>query len=192
MSISQLSNVTIIRSRRKTTALQILPDGQIVVRAPWHRSDAQIRELLLQRTDWIRRTRARLQQVRQDVHPLTQAELEVLTQQARQVIPVRVAHYGAALGVTWGRITIRHQRSRWGSCSAAGNLNFNCLLMRTPPEVLDYVVVHELCHRRELNHSPAFWALVGQILPEYRTTRQWLKEHGSALIALLPESPHTH
>jgi predicted metal-dependent hydrolase len=84
--------------------------------------------------------------------------------------------------VSYGRITIRNQKTRWGSCSGKGNLNFNCLLMLAPPEVLDYVVVHELCHRREMNHSPRFWALVEQVLPDWRQRRQWLKTHGDALM----------
>ena len=78
--------------------------------------------------------------------------------------------------MTYGRITIRAQRSRWGSCSSKGNLNFNCLLMLTPSEIRDYVVVHELCHRIELNHSAYFWAEVARILPDYKECRKWLIE----------------
>ena len=90
------------------------------------------------------------------------------------------------VGVTYGRITIRNQRTRWGSCSAKGNLNFNCLLMKAPPEVLDYVVVHELCHRLEMNHSPRFWAQVERVLPDYKVSRKWLREHGNELMDLNP------
>ena len=90
------------------------------------------------------------------------------------------------MGVTYGKITIRHQKTRWGSCSGTGNLNFNCLLMLVPEQVLDYVVVHELCHRKEMNHSPRFWKEVEAIFPEYREARKWLKDHGGSLICLLP------
>ena len=94
--------------------------------------------------------------------------------------------YAPLVGVSYGRITIRSQRGRWGSCSGAGNLNFNCLLMLTPPQVREYVVVHELCHRKQMNHSSQFWAEVERILPDYRQRRQWLKDQGGALIARLP------
>ena len=87
------------------------------------------------------------------------------------------------MGVSYGRITIRSQHTRWGSCSAKGNLNFNCLLMLTPPEILDYVVVHELCHRKEMNHSARFWAEVARVIPGYEASKNWLKDNGSALIA---------
>jgi len=86
-----------------------------------------------------------------------------------------------------GKITIRTQRSRWGSCSAQGNLSFNALLLLTPPEVLDYVVVHELCHRREMNHSPRFWAEVERLVPDWKAQRLWLRTNGGALMARLPE-----
>ena len=85
--------------------------------------------------------------------------------------------------MTYGRITIRNQRTRWGSCSVKGNLNFNCLLMLTPPQVLDSVVVHELCHRKEMNHSPAFYEHVLRVFPEYRKWDKWLKENGAAIMA---------
>ena len=101
---------------------------------------------------------------------------------AKQVIPEKVAYYARIMGVTYGRISIRKQKTRWGSCSREGNLNFNCLLMMTPPEVLDYVVVHELSHRLEMNHSARFWAQVEKVMPDYRVPRKWLKEHGGKLM----------
>ena len=90
------------------------------------------------------------------------------------------------MGVSYNRIAIKAQRSRWGSCSTKKNLNFNCLLMLCPEEIQDYVVVHELSHLQEMNHSPAFWAEVGKILPDYKKRRRWLRSQGEALIARLP------
>ena len=92
------------------------------------------------------------------------------------------------MGVRYGRLAVRSQRSKWGSCSGKGNLNFNCLLLLAPDEVLDYVVVHELCHRREMNHSPRFWAEVERVLPDFKNARRWLKQNGASLMARLPDA----
>ena len=118
----------------------------------------------------------------QEAGYLTKQEMEELAQKAAATIPERVRYYAEKLNVTYGRITIRNQKTRWGSCSAKGNLNFNCLLMLAPPEVLDYVVVHELCHRMEMNHSKRFWSLVGTVLPDYRKQEKWLKGEGAVLL----------
>ena len=118
--------------------------------------------------------------------PFTEDELARLALRAKEIIPARVAHFAPLVGVTYARVTIRSQRTKWGSCSSKGNLNFNCLLMLMPPDVLDYVVVHELCHRKELNHSPRFWAEVARVMPSYTECEAWLRTNGSALIARLP------
>ena len=83
------------------------------------------------------------------------------------------------MGISYGMISIREQKTRWGSCSSKGNLNFNWKLILMPEEILDYVVVHELAHRKEMNHSRAFWAIVEQVLPDYQERRDWLKKNGS-------------
>ena len=118
---------------------------------------------------------------------LTVEDVQELAKQAKKIIPLRVAYYADILGVNYGRIAIRSQKTRWGSCSAKGNLNFNCLLMLVPEEIMDYVVVHELCHLIELNHSSSFWSEVERILPDYKERRKWLKKNGSALIESLPQ-----
>ncbi len=113
----------------------------------------------------------------------TREEISGMAEEALKSIPPRVKQYAARMGVSYGRITIRNQQTRWGSCSAKGNLNFNCLLMEAPEEVLDYVIVHELCHRVHMNHSKAFWDLVESIDPEYKAHRDWLKTQGRDLMA---------
>ena len=125
---------------------------------------------------------AQKQKEEADIEPLTMDELMELANKLMQIIPERVQYYAAKIGVTYGKITIRNQRSRWGSCSSKGNLNFNCLLALTPPEVIDSVVVHELCHRKEMNHSSRFYAEVLRVYPDYRKWDKWLKENGGKLM----------
>ena len=182
----QTFDYRIIRSDRKSVALQIKPEG-LIVRAPLRTSEARIRSIVDARADWIAAHLARMEaaEAQAALQPITDEEIRALADRARQVIPARAAVYAAQLGVTYGRITIRCQRSRWGSCSAKGNLNFNCLLMLTPPEVRDSVIVHELCHRREMNHSAAFYRLVCQLMPDYPARDRWLKENGTALMLRL-------
>lgn len=180
-----MPEVTIIRSDRKTLSLQIKPDGTLVVRAPRKLPQGEISRFLREKASWIEKTLAKVEQANRagEEEPLTIDQIRTLAQEALQLIPPRVEHFAARMGVTYGRITIRNQTGRWGSCSSVGNLNFNCLLMLAPAEVLDYVIVHELAHRREMNHSPAFWAQVEAVLPDYRSQEQWLKTQGKVLLA---------
>ena len=108
--------------------------------------------------------------------------MKELAERARHDLTMRCAFWAEKVGVSYGRISIRHQKTKWGSCSSKGNLNFNCLLMLAPETVRDYVVVHELCHRKQMNHSEAFWAEVERVLPGYREARKWLKTHGQELM----------
>ncbi len=173
----------LIRSNRKTIAIQIKGDGRLIVRAPLRLSNAEVERFVSSKADWIQK-HIDIASSRQSAHsePLTQEQLQRLADAALQDIPQRVRKYAAIIGVTVGRITIRHQKTRWGSCSAKGNLSFNCLLMLCPEDVRDYVVVHELCHRKEMNHSVHFWREVENVLPRYVVQRKWLKEKGSALV----------
>ena len=180
----------LIRSRRKTIGIQV-KDGAVIVRAPERASVKEIEAFVERSRSWIGK-HLRLQEemkTRQDalgVKKLTRQELEALAQEAVRRIPERVAYYAPKVGVTYGNITIRNQKTRWGSCSARGNLNFNCLLCLAPLRVLDAVVVHELCHCLEMNHSKRFYEEVLRVYPDYYKDHGWLKEHGSELLARLP------
>lgn len=180
-----MKDIKITKSKRKTISLQIKSDGSIELKAPLQMSDTQIQDFLNQKSDWIEKhlqaVYERQQQMSQ-IKSLTIEEIHELVNQALDVIPKRVAYFAEIVGVTYGRITIRNQKSRWGSCSGKGNLNFNCLLMLAPTDVLDYVVVHELCHRKEMNHSPKFWAEVRKVMPDYEKQKLWMKEHGNEIM----------
>ena len=179
--------VEIIRSKRKTVTIQIKSDGRVVVRAPVRMSGAAIRQLLEEKSAWIEKHLAQIRRQNESAEPAFSPEqLRQLAEAARQDLPRRAARFAPLVGVSYGRITIRAQKSRWGSCSTRGNLNFNCLLMLCPEEVRDYVVVHELCHRKEMNHSRRFWLELARVLPEYEQQRQWLKSNGSRLIRRFP------
>lgn len=181
-----MRSITIIRSSRRTIAIEIKPDCRIVVRAPLRMPNRDIQRFVDEKADWIEKY---LQIVKQRqnaaVAKYTDAQIRSFADAARKDISERVKMFAPLVGVTVGRIAIRKQKTRWGSCSAKGNLNFNCLLMCCPEEVRDYVVVHELCHRKELNHSADFWAEVGRVLPDYQMQRKWLKVHGSEIIGRL-------
>ena len=181
----------LIRSARRTLGAQI-KNGRLIVRAPYLASKREIERFLASQSGRIEKALAesRAAEERKAAVPkLTQAELRALAAEARRTFPERCAFFAPLVGVRYGRITIRSQRSRWGSCSAGGNLNFNCLLMKAPPDVLDGVVVHELCHLKHPDHSARFYAEVLRVMPDYKKRRKWLKDNGELLMAMLPEKP---
>lgn len=110
--------------------------------------------------------------------------VEWLKGEARRLIPPRVAELARRYGFRYGRVFIRSQRTRWGTCSSRGHLSFNFRLVLAPPEVLDYLIVHELAHLRVPNHSRAFWELVARMCPSYRQCRRWLRIHEPMLMAV--------
>lgn len=180
-------DMEIIRSERRSISLQIDENLKIRVRAPRRMTDADIQRFLEEKSPWIEKHMQKMKE-RQEMSAaepeelLTVEELRELAERAVEYIPEKTAYYASLIGVNYGRITIRNQRTRWGSCSSRGNLNFNCLLMLTPPEIIDYVIVHELCHRREMNHSPLFWREVEKVLPDYKRRRKWLKDNGERIM----------
>lgn len=180
--------MNIIYSARKSIAIELKPNS-ILVRAPRGMSRQEINNFLNEKRSWIEKHLVKMQERKDSLEQLpsfTMDEIRDLADKALIVIPERVRKYAPLVGVTYGRITIRNQRSRWGSCSSKGNLNFNCLLMLFPDDVIDYVVVHELCHRKHMNHSAQFYAEVERVFPKYRRCQKWLKENGGLYISRLP------
>lgn len=176
----------ILRSERKTVVIQVETDGTVIVRAPKRCSFRKIDNFVREKEHWIRTKQEELAVNRKTFSgkKLTEKECESLRQKAGILLGERTALYAERMQVSYKRITIRDQKTRWGSCSAAGNLNFNWRLVLAPREVLDYVVIHELAHRIEMNHSAAFWRIVEAEMPDYRKFRDWLKKNGSFLMEM--------
>ena len=182
-----MTDVEIIRSKRKSMEIQICPDGHLRVRAPYFTTDTEICDFLREKSNWISKHRAIVKERRRreqetDWHRLSAQEIKELADEAIRILPQKVQRFAEKIGVDYGRITIRNQKTRWGSCSGKGNLNFNCLLMLTPDDVQDYVVIHELCHLKQMNHSSKFWAEVEHMMPDYKQKRKWLKENGEEIM----------
>ncbi len=170
-------------ARARRGRIVVAPGRAPEVVVPLRTSERAIRALLEAHEGWLARQLARAPEARLALEPMTEAEgrrgaLQLVTDLAERAAP--------ALGVSYGRIAIRDQRTRWGSCSSRGTLSFNWRLVLAPLAVADYVVVHELCHLREPNHSPGFWRLVEARRPGYREPRRWLAEHGWELQAFVP------
>ena len=176
---------TLIKSRRKTIAVEVRDSG-VIVRAPNRTTKKEADAFVAKHASWIQRQQEKLAQrhaAAASLPKLTDEELAQLRRRASEYIPGRVGYYAQRMGLTYGRITLRMQKTRWGSCSAKKNLNFNILLMLTPPEVIDSVIVHELCHLREMNHSARFYALVRAAYPEYDRWNKWLKKNGVLIMS---------
>ena len=192
--MKQTYSYQVIRSSRKTISLQLQENGSLLVRSPNHLSQRQIESLIRQKQRWIMdKDSERIAQLERSCHSRFALQTPSLSDTQRIALesryraaaasyfPQRAAYYQTLTGGSYSRITIRDQKTRWGSCSSRGTLSFNWRLMLAPPAVLDYVVLHELCHLTHMNHSKDFWNLVASIMPDYKLHRKWLKEHGREL-----------
>lgn len=170
-----MPEIQVIRSRRKTVALEIKPDLTVVVRAPLHMSRQDIETFVARHQDWLEKHYA-IVQARRAAHPEpTPQEAEALIQRAKTILPGKVAYYASKMGVRPTGITITGARTRFGSCSPKNRLCFSWRLMAYPEAAIDYVVVHELAHILHRDHSPAFHAQVARILPDHKERRALLK-----------------
>ena len=166
----------LIRSRRKTLALEITADCRLLVRAPLRLSQKRIDTFVENHTDWIARHLARQREKAALMPPApTEQEIEALKAKARAILPEKVAFWSRRMGVTPTGLRITTARKRYGSCSGKNSLCFSCFLMNYPEEAIDLVVVHELCHIKVKNHSQDFYALLGQYLPDYKERKNQLK-----------------
>lgn len=178
----------IIYSSRKTIAIQVTRDSRVLVRSPKGCSRSYIDTFVSRNEKWILKHLARARELEEQKNsdssahpPLSAKDRSRYIEIARDIFTRKTDYYARIMDVSYGRISIREQKTRWGSCSSKGNLNFNWRLILAPAEVLDYIVVHELAHRREMNHSKAFYAIVESVLPDYRSAQKWLREKGQTL-----------
>ena len=182
-------NPDIIRSERKSLSIEVRPDGKVTVRAPLRMSYREIEAFITSHSDkiekMIEKQNGRLAEA-SALPPYTEEELREAKERALKEIPPRVAYYADILGVTYGKITIRTPKTRWGSCTSKGNLNFSALLALMPPEIMDSVILHELCHRKEMNHSKRFYDEILKIMPDYYERDRWLKDNGYKYSSRLP------
>ena len=168
----------LIRAKRRSMSVKVDLDGTITVRVPYQ-TPLQTADCFVEgHRDWIETRLRSGERILALCPSYTDGERMEGRKRAADVIKTRCRYFALIMGVSYGTITIREQKTRWGSCSTKGNLNFNWKLVLMPPELLDSVVVHELAHRIRMDHSAAFWAEVGKILPDYRERRQWLKVNG--------------
>lgn len=166
----------VVRSKRRSVALQLMPDGSALVRAPLSMSEEAIAQFVEKHKRWLDRAREK-QAAQQAKYPEpTAAERKALIEKAKAVLPGRIAHFSALLGLSPTAVRITGAKTRFGSCSGKNTLSFSWRLMRYPPEAIDLVVAHELCHIAQHNHSGAFYALLSSVLPDYKERMKLLKE----------------
>lgn len=178
-------------SERKSIGIQIKEDASIQVRAPYYLKPRQVEAFIEEKAGWIyanykkQLARRSLNETSIPLTPIQKRQTAILEKRfkkaAKEYFPKRCEELQKLTGGYYTSITVRNQKTRWGSCSQTGTLSFNYRLMMAPPVVIDYVIIHELCHLTHLNHSKAFWDKLASILPDYASQKQWLKEHGHEL-----------
>ena len=189
----------LIRMNRKTLAIHISEDGKVTVKAPVGMRETMITDFISSKQDWIeaRIKKAHAESINRIVIcegatvPFRNKPLLVkdagktrrwMIEEARSEFEKKASFYSGIIGVSYNRIAVREQKTRWGSCSSGRNLNFNWKLIMMPEKVLDYVVIHELSHLIEMNHSKRFWNIVAEVCPEYIECRKWLKDYGGRFL----------
>ena len=180
----------IIFSDRKSISIQIKEDASVQVRAPYRAPRKTLETFIEEKCSWIYENHLKVKEhikktTPSTLTPLQEQQVEILKKRfqnaARLHFPKRCAELQKLTGGYYTKITIRNQKTRWGSCSQTGTLSFNYRLMMAPPAVIDYVIVHELCHLTHMNHSKDFWNKVALVMPDYTTHKKWLKDHGAEL-----------
>lgn len=163
--------------RSRHIRISVRQDGRVVVTAPYYETYAQMERFLYERRDWVVKKMRELSRSPARVHPGgSHAHYRQHKENARAFVFQRLGHYCRIYGVRYRCVSIRNQKTRWGSCSQKGSLSFNYKIMFLPQEQADYIIVHELCHLKELNHSVRFWDIVSRTIPNYAAIRRKLRK----------------
>ena len=189
LMIFENAAVLVIKSKRKTISIQVKPN-KVIVRAPLKMKENEIEDFVESkriRIEKYLKSVAEKQKLLQNTEPYSEEEIKNFVAQSKEIIPPKVKFYADKIGVTYNKISIRCQRTRWGSCSSKGNLNFNCLLVLLPDEIIDSVVVHELCHRKQMNHSVKFYEEIEKVFPDYKRCHLWLNQNGIKYMSRYPK-----
>ncbi|KAA0206444.1 M48 family peptidase [Candidatus Uhrbacteria bacterium] len=171
-----------IRRRRgqRNIRLCVHTDGRVTVSAGLSAPQRMIEAFVRENAAWIERAQARMAKLKPGLLARRdRAEYLAKKEEARELARSRLEYFNQVYGFRWNRISIKDQRSQWGSCSRSGNLNFNYKIVLLPPALADYVIVHELCHLKEMNHSARYWSLVSKTVPDWRERRSKLRRYGT-------------
>lgn len=178
--------IAITRSSRKTLGLKLERDGSLSVHAPRKCSVADIKKFIIKESLWIAKHRAMIENINEKAEnaggQYTQAELETMKKQAAAWFPAKISEWASVMGVSYTHVTFRAMKGRWGSCSDRSRLCFNILLMKAPERIRESVIVHELAHVVEMNHSARFYNVIYSVFPDYGECDRWLKTEGKVLI----------
>lgn len=162
----------IIRSKRRSIAIQVDTDCNIVVRAPLNMSEDKIQSFVLEKKAWLEKAVAEQMKKRKQQKNYTDEDIKILRKKAKEVIPQKVAYYSKIMGVEPTGVKINSAKKRYGSCSGKNSLNFSLFLMDKDERFIDYVVVHELAHIVHHNHSKEFYALIEKYMPDYKERKK--------------------
>jgi len=171
-----MPEINIKKSFRKSISMRFDRKGVLQVRAPVFMTKGQIHQFIEKNQSWIEEQKSKIQNSTLDPSKITEYK-----QLAKRTIPPRVQEFAEKYGFSYNTIKITSAQTRWGSCTSRKNLNFTYRLALAPQEVIDYVIVHELCHLRQMNHSSKFWSEVSAIMPDYKDQERWLKENGASI-----------
>lgn len=168
----------LVRTKRSTMAIYIRPNGVVEVRAPIRAKKEDIEAFVASKADWIQKNITKMEEIRASAEEIVikESELPYYKGQLACLLQERCAYFAARMGVEYGKIKINKARTRWGSCNSKGDLNFSIALVLLPGSLVDYVVVHELAHRKEMNHLEKFWKVVEKEMPDWKDRKKRLRE----------------